>query len=93
MDELKYNHEALRTNIDTLGMDVLALKDLLYFKGTIEDSSQIIVDRNRMLGLDYIINITVERIEDEVKDLETIIYDLAKGQKQETNQAINEGIQ
>ncbi|MDU1763730.1 MAG: hypothetical protein E6809_06335 [Anaerococcus vaginalis] len=93
MDELKYNHEALRTNIDTLGMDVLALKDLLYFKGTIEDSSQIIVDRNRMLGLDYIVNITVERIEDEVKDLETIIYDLAKGQKQETNQAINEGIQ
>lgn len=93
MDELKYNHEALRTNIDTLGMDVLALKDLLYFKGTIEDSSQIIVDRNRMLGLDYIVNITVERIGDEVKDLETIIYDLAKGQKQETNQAINEGIQ
>ena len=93
MDELKYNHEALRTNIDTLGMDVLALKDLLYFKGTIEDSSQIIVDRNRMLGLDYIVNITVERIEDKVKDLETIIYDLAKGQKQETNQAINEGIQ
>ena len=93
MDEIKYNHEALRTNIDTLGMDVLALKDLLYFKGTIEDSSQIIVDRNRMLGLDYIVNITVERIEDEVKDLETIIYDLAKGQKQETNQAINEGIQ
>lgn len=93
MDELKYNHETLRTNIDTLGMDVLALKDLLYFKGTIEDSSQIIVDRNRMLGLDYIVNITVERIEDEVKDLETIIYDLAKGQKQETNQAINEGIQ
>lgn len=93
MDELKYNHEALRTNIDTLGMDVLALKDLLYFKGTIEDSSQIIVDRNRMLGLDYIVNITVERIEDEVKDLETIIYDLATGRKQENNQVINEGIQ
>lgn len=101
MDELKYNHEALRTNIDTLGMDVLALKDLLYFKGTIEDSSQIIVDRNRMLGFDYIVNITVERIEDEVKDLETIIYDLVRSEKntidqgeiENKNQPINEGIQ
>lgn len=89
----EYNREALRTNIDTLVIDISALKDLLYFKGTVEESNQIIVDRNRMLGLDYIVNITVERIEDEVKDLETIIYDLAKGQKQETNQAINEGIQ
>lgn len=101
MDEIKYNHEALRTNIDTLGMDVLALKDLLYFKGTIEDSSQIIVDRNRMLGFDYIVNITVERIEDEVKDLETIIYDLVRSEKntidqgeiENKNQPINEGIQ
>lgn len=101
MDEIKYNHEALRTNIDTLGMDVLALKDLLYFKGTIEDSSQIIVDRNRMLGFDYIVNITVEKIEDEVKDLETIIYDLVRSEKntinqgeiENKNQPINEGIQ
>ena len=97
----EYNREALRTNIDTLGMDVLALKDLLYFKGTIEDSSQIIVDRNRMLGFDYIVNITVERIEDEVKDLETIIYDLVRSEKntidqgeiENKNQPINEGIQ
>ncbi|MDU2648782.1 hypothetical protein [Anaerococcus vaginalis] len=93
MDEIKYNHEALRTNIDTLGMDVLALKDLLYFKGTVEESDQVIVDKDRMKGFDYIVNITVDRIKDEVDDLETIIYDLLRGQKQETNLAINEGIQ
>lgn len=101
MDELKYNHEALRTNIDTLGMDVLALKDLLYFKGTVEESDQVIVDKDRMKGFDYIVNITVDRIKDEVDDLETIIYDLVRSQKNATdkikiennNQAINEGIQ
>lgn len=97
----EYNREALRTNIDTLGMDVLALKDLLYFKGTVEESNQVIVDKDRMKGFDYIVNITVDRIKDEVDDLETIIYDLLRGQKNATdkikiennNKAINEGIQ
>lgn len=101
MDTTKYNHNALRNNIDTLGMDVLALKDLLYFKGTIEESDQVIVDKDRMKGFDYIVNITVDRIKDEVDDLETIIYDLVRSQKNATgkikiennNQAINEGIQ
>ena len=94
MDTTKYNHKALRNNIDTLGMDVLALKDLLYFKGTVEESDQVIVDKDRMKGFDYIVNITVD-------DLETIIYDLIRSQKNATdkikiennNQAINEGIQ
>lgn len=89
----EYNREALRTNIDTLVIDISALKDLLYFKGTVEESNQIIIDKDRMKGFDYILNITVERIEDEIKDIETIIYDLLRGQKQETNQAIKEGIQ
>ncbi|MDU1316909.1 hypothetical protein [Anaerococcus hydrogenalis] len=101
MDTTKYNHNALRNNIDTLGMDVLALKDLLYFKGTVEESDQVIVDKDRMKGFDYIVNITVDRIKDEVDDLETIIYDLVRSQKNATdkikiennNQAINEGIQ
>lgn len=101
MDTTKYNHKALRNNIDTLGMDVLALKDLLYFKGTVEESDQVIVDKDRMKGFDYIVNITVDRIKDEVDDLETIIYDLVRSQKNATdkikiennNQAINEGIQ
>lgn len=93
MDTTKYNHKALRNNIDTLGMDVLALKDLLYFKGTVEESNQVIIDKDRMKGFDYIVNVTVDRIEDEIKDIETIIYDLLRGQKKETNQAINEGIQ
>lgn len=93
MDEIKYNHNALRNNIDTLVIDISALKDLLYFKGTVEESDQIIIDKDRMTGFDYIVNVTVDRIEDEIADIETIIYDLLRGQKQETNQAINEGIQ
>lgn len=101
MDTTKYNYNALTNNIDTLGMDVLALKDLLYFKGTVEESDQVIVDKDRMKGFDYIVNITVDRIKDEVDDLETIIYDLVRSQKTPTdqreienkNQAINEGIQ
>lgn len=101
MDTTKYNHNALRNNIDTLGMDVLALKDLLYFKGTVEESDQVIVDKDRMKGFDYIVNITVDRIKDEVDDLETIIYDLVRSQKNATdkikienkNQVINESIQ
>lgn len=101
MDTTKYNYNALTNNIDTLGMDVLALKDLLYFKGTVEESDQVIVDKDKMRGFDYIVNITVDRIKDEVDDLETIIYDLVRSQKNATdqreiknkNQAINEGIQ
>ena len=73
MDKIKYNIKALTDNIDTLGIDISALKDLLYFKGTVEESNQIIIDKDRMKGFDYIVNVTVDRIEDEIKDLETII--------------------
>ncbi|PMC82494.1 hypothetical protein [Anaerococcus hydrogenalis] len=101
MDEIKYNIKALTDNIDTLGTDVLALKDLLFVQGTIEDGKRLVLSRDVRTNFDYIINITVDRIKDEVEDLETIIYDLARSQKIFTDQgeienkpqAINEGIQ
>lgn len=101
MDTTKYNHNALTNNIDTLGTDVLALKDLLRIRCSIEDGKAIIFDRDMTTNVDHIISVTTDRIADQVGDLETIIYDLARSQKTPTdqreiennNQDINEGVQ